>query len=260
MLRRGKDFIEKLPDGKIAAFLFITALIVRALYALFFYFSQPIPETNLYYELAQDIIAQGRMFYDTSHPYYEFPGPGLPWLNALTMLLFGKNYLGLYLVTALGSALITFFTFKTARLFLDKTTSLLIGIWSAFYLFYFYYTPSPGKDIWMAFFMICLIYQLLKLFPYGQFSYPRFLLFTLTFVFSFHLDERFFVFAPFLFLYILFYETQGFKKFRFIRSLLFSLLIILFMAPWTIRNYNKHNKIVTHLHQNGSLYRQVLRV
>ena len=202
------------------------------------------PETNLYYELAQEIIAQGRIFYDTSHPYYDVVGPVLPWINAVTMLIFGKNYLGLYLVTSLASALITYFTYKTSRLLLDKRTSLFAGLWSMFYLFYFYFSPNPGKDIWMAMFMIVLIYLILKLFICEEFSYSRFILFIVLYVISFHLDERFFMFTPFIFIYILFKETDSFRKLRITKTLLFAGLLIILMIPWTVRNYIKHDKIV----------------
>ncbi len=217
---------------------------MRVIYSVIYYYSHEIPDTNLYYELAQEIIAQGRILYDTSHPYYEFPGPVIPWINALTMLVFGVNYLGLYLVTSLASAFITYYTYKTARLILDARTSLFAGIWSALYLFYFYYTPTPGKDIWMAFFMIYLIYMLLKLFILDKFRYPGFIWFTTMFVISFHLDERFFVFTPFIFLFILYHDTRSFSRLRIERSLIFACLVILLMVPWTIRNYHKHDKIV----------------
>ncbi len=159
MIKKIIDRIGQISDKKIAfSFLFL-ALILRGSYAIYYFYFQSPTETNLYYELAQEIINQGKFFYNTSNSYYDVVGPVIPWVNALAMLIFGKNYFGLYLVTALGSALVTFFTYKTARLIIDKKTSLLAGLWSLFYLSYFYYTPSPGKDIWMSFFMIYIIYM-----------------------------------------------------------------------------------------------------
>lgn len=244
MITKLLNKLEQRTEKQIVILLFLAAFILKTLYVLIFYFTQPLPETNLYYELALEIIAQGKFLYQTSHPYYEFPGPVLPWINAFTMMVFGKNYLGLYLVTAFGSSLITIYTYKTARLFLDRAASFFIGTWSALYLFYFYYTPNPGKDIWMAFFMIFLIYNFILLFTRNQFSYQRFILFSIMFAVSFHLDERFFVFTPFIGLYILYSETHGFRKFSITRTTIFGLLLIILMLPWTIRNYEKYNKIV----------------
>lgn len=236
--------IKQLPDRRIVLLLLCVTFILRVSYSVYYYYNQPIPRSNLYFELAQEIIEQGKVFYDSSHPYYEVVGPVLPWINAITMLIFGKNYLGLYIITALASALITGVTYKTARLFFDKKTSLFIGVWSAFYLFYFYYTPTPGKDIWMSFFLIYLIYMLFKLFELKQFNYLRYFWFIIVFVISFHLDERFFVFTPFLFIYILYCETDSFTRFELKKSMIFAVLVIILIIPWTIRNYNKHDKIV----------------
>ncbi|MBN2863672.1 MAG: glycosyltransferase family 39 protein [Bacteroidales bacterium] len=235
---------ENFSDRELTVFLLLTALVLRVIYAIVYFCTTPSPVTNAYYEIAVQILDQGRILYDTDSPYYESVGPLLPWINAFTMLVTGRNYLGLYIVTALISSLVTVYTYKLARLFTDKKVALFIGIWSAFYLFYFYFTPTPGKDIWMSFFLIFLIYNLIVLFRFGSFSWTRFLTFTFLFVLSFHLDERFIVFTPFIFLYILYYEISSSGKFRVGEALIFAILVIVLMIPWTIRNYNKHNKIV----------------
>lgn len=236
--------IKNAGERKIMWFLFSGTLLMRVSYAVIFYVTHDPPATNAYYEIALKILEQGKVFYDTGNPYYESAGPLLPWMNALTMLVAGKNYLGLYLVTAVASSLVTLYTYKLSRLIFEKGISILAGAWSAFYIFYFYYTPAPGKDIWMAFFMVFLLYMMLKLFRKKEFSYSGFAVLTIMYVLSFHLDERYFVFFPFLFLYILISETEFFKKFRIIKASLFALLVIILMIPWTVRNCRTHGRIV----------------
>jgi 4-amino-4-deoxy-L-arabinose transferase-like glycosyltransferase len=198
-----------------------------------------------YYQLAREILSHGKAFYDINiHLYAIVLGPGLPWINALTMLVFGQNWLGIFFVTSLASALVTLFTFKVALKVLNKPEALLAGLWSCFYLFYFIFAATSGKDIWMALFMILIIYFLIELFYKNKFSYPKFLLFIFIYVYSFHFDERFFMLAPFIFLYILISETSGFTKFKINKSVYFSFLVILLMIPWCIRNYEQHGKIV----------------
>lgn len=231
-------------DKQIAILLLFLTFFLHTIYAIYFYYFQSPPKTHLYYELAQEVIKQGRFIYDTSDSYSNVVGPVIIWINALTMLVFGKNYLGLYIVTSLGTALVTFFTYKTARLFLDKRTSLFAGVWSMMYLFYFYYTPDPGKDIWMAFFMIYLIYLLIKLFVKQIFTYRKFLLFILMFVISLHLDERYIIFCPFIVIFILFNNGPFFSLKNFKIATSFVVLTILLMLPWAIRNYYKYDKIV----------------
>jgi hypothetical protein len=177
-------------------------------------------------------------------PIMSSRGRSYPGLMPVTMLVLGENYLGLYIVTAVGSSLITLYTYKTARLFLDKRVSVISGLWSLFYLFYFFYTPTPGKDIWMSFFMVFLIYNFIKLFGNQEFSYQRYFVFILMFAISFHLDERFFVFTPIIGLFLLNLDTSGFRKLNFSKTILFASLLIFLMVPWTYRNYRKHDKIV----------------
>lgn len=102
-------------DKKIGFLLLFSTFFIRAIYAVYFYVFQP-TENYLYYRIAQEIVKQGKIFYDTTNSYQDVIGPVLPWLNAITILIFGSNYLGLYLVTAIGSAFVTFYTYKTARL------------------------------------------------------------------------------------------------------------------------------------------------
>jgi hypothetical protein len=231
-------------DTSISIAIFVLALILRLSFAIFAYYFIPHMETNLYYELAQEIIKQGKVLYDTSDPYYEVVGPVIPWLNALTMLVFGKNYLGLYIISALGSSLLPFFTYKTARLFLNKKVSTFAGVYSVFYLFYFHYIPSPGKDIWMAFCLVFLMYLLIKLFVNKEFSYFNYIFFPIIYVISFHLDERFVVFGPFLLFFILYSETNKFRIFQIKKTLLFSVLVVVLMIPWSIRHYQKYDKVI----------------
>lgn len=236
--------IEEIPLRKAEFILFSGTFFLRAVYSLYYWFVADPPVTNAYYEIACQILDQGKIFYDTSHPYYESVGPVMPLINALTMLVAGRNYLGLYIVTALASALTTLYTYKLARLLVDRSTALFAGLWSAFYLFYFFYTPTPGKDIWMAFFMVLLLYRLIRMVALRDYSWPQFIIFSALFTVSFHLDERFFLFSPFIFLLILKEETCSFRFLRLTRSLAFAGIVILLTVPWTIRNYNKHGKIV----------------
>jgi len=240
--------IITLQESRIALFLFVISFILRFAYTIFAYFNNVMDsygDDKGYYQLAKEIVLQGKILYNINLHQYAFAiGPGLPWINALTILVFGQNWLGIFLVTSLASALVTLFTYKVALKVMNRPEALLAGVWSCLYLFYFKFAPTCGKDIWMALFMILIIYFLIELFYEKKFTWAKFLLFTLIYVYSFHLDERFFLLAPLLFLYILISETYGFTRFKIAKSVYFTLLVILLMVPWSIRNYKQHDKIV----------------
>ena len=231
-------------DKRIGYILFFTALCLRILYSLWFYFFQPSPLSNTYVEIANEILEQGTVFYKTSISHYDASGPIIPLLNAFTMLIFGRNYLGLYLVTAIGSALVTLFTYKTARLFLEKKVSLFIGLWSLFYFFYYLQTPGPGKDIWMSFLFIIIVYLILQNFILKQYNFKKFLALVIVLVISYHTDERYLVFGLVSYIILFFWETKGLKKFAFSKQIIFISLTGLLMLPWGIRNYYKFNKVI----------------
>lgn len=240
--------ISGFSDRKLLIFLFILAFALRFGYSYYAYLnidpSDPELFNNLYYLMALDIVDQGKIFYETDHPYKDVVGPVMPLLCAFSIFIFGNNWFGIFFFTSLASALIVLFIAKTCLLIFDRYSALIAGLWSAFSPLYLYFTPGTGKDIWMSFFLIFIIYYLIKLFNFKQYSLVKFVLFAMVFVVSIHLDERYIIFAPIAFLYILYSETNHFKKPAFAKSALFTLLVILFMIPWTIRNYHKYDRIV----------------
>ena len=247
MLRLYHKFI-RLSNRKILLVIFLLALTVRLIYSVYAYVNidpnDPELFNNLYYFIAQDIVEQGTPFYQTDDPYKDVVGPVMPWLNALGLLISGDNWIGIFLVSVLFSTLVVFYIVKTALLISSKTVAILAGLVSSINPLFLHFTATPGKDIVMAFFIIYLIYELLYLFEYKTFSYLRFMMFTLMFVISFHLDERFVIFAPFILLFILVKETDRLKKLKIKKSLLFIVFVIVLMIPWTIHNFNKFDKVV----------------
>jgi 4-amino-4-deoxy-L-arabinose transferase-like glycosyltransferase len=238
----------RLSDNKILLVFFLLALTVRLIYSVYAYVNidpnDPELFNNLYYFIAQDIVEQGTPFYQTDDPYKDVVGPVMPWLNAIGLLISGDNWIGIFLVSALFSTLIVFYIIKTALLISSKAVAILAGIVSSMNPLYLHFTATPGKDIVMTFFIIYLIHELLYLFEYKTFSYLRFVMFTMMFVISFHLDERFLIFAPFILLFILLKETGRLKKCKVRKSLLFIVFVIVLMIPWTVHNINKFDKVV----------------
>lgn len=247
MLKLLINRIENTPDRRIGLYLFIVTFIVRFGYSLNAYSNNIMSnfvDDKFYFRVAIEIVNQGKIFYETYQPIYDIVGPSLGWINALTIYVFGENWLGIFFVTSVISALLTLLTYAVALKVTNKSSAFLAAIWSCFYLLYFKFTPTAGKDILMSFFLIASIYFLIRLFYEIKFSYSVLVLFALVYVYSFHLDERFIIFAPVFFIFIFASGKQTFSKTKILRAIIFVALIILLMLPWGIRNYAKYDKIV----------------
>jgi|WetSurMetagenome_2_1015567.scaffolds.fasta_scaffold00034_44 hypothetical protein len=246
-----RKIIEKLTglsDRVIVTGLFLASLLIRLLYS-FYAYSKDIMDSFAddkgYFYLAREIVSRGKVFYDKDiHLYAEMVGPGLPWINALTLWVFGKNWLPVFIVTSFCSALVTYFIYKTARLVLDKPTAIIAGLWSCIYFFYINFSATAGKEILMSLCLAAIVYLLLKLFYLKKFNWPEFLILTVVFTYSFHLDERFLIFSPLIFIYILLEETEFFKQVKLKKTLMFFILVVMLTVPWTIRNYKEFGKVV----------------
>ena len=240
--------LTNIPDNFLALILFLIAFLLRLVYVIIAFSNNimaSFSDDNGYFYLAKEIVNRGEILYDVDiHLYAEMVGPGLPWVNALTISLFGESWLGIFVVSSLVSAFITFFTFKVASCILDKSTAMLAGLWSCFYFFYIDFSATAGKDIFIAFFLIVIVYLLIQLFQLKKFSYLNFLLLIIAYTYLFHLDERFLIYSPLIFLYIMFSETGNFKRFQIKKSFLFFLLVVILTIPWVLRNFQKLDKFV----------------
>ena len=252
MMNKYLQKLEDVSENKLGLVLLAVSFILRFSYSLFIYFinvTEHFTDDIFYRNLARAVYNSGKIFYDVSliDPRYDWLGPGLPWINALTIAIFGGNWLGFFFISSIASALITFFTYKTALLITNKNSALLAGLWSSVYFYYLMFSAGCGKDIWMSLFLIVTVFLLLKLFnpiKPTKFSYFLYLIFTFVFVYSYHLDERFIVFSPIFFLYILLKETGNFKIRVYKKTITFILILLLFMLPWLIHNYIKYNKVI----------------
>lgn len=248
MIEYLSKMILKVSAKKIMLLFFALAFIIRFAYSYYYYLNTAPGDRdytdNLYYLIALDILDQGTIFYNTDHPYKDVVGPIIPIINAATIALFGNSWFAIFIITSIASSLVVLMIYKTGLLILDKNTAFWASFWASISPQYIFFSTSPGKDIFMALFLISIIYMLLKLFCLNNFTYGQLFLFTALFAISIHCDERYIVFTPIILFSIVFSETLHLKKISFKKSLIFSALVIFLMIPWTIRNYYKFHRVV----------------
>lgn len=247
MLRQSKKYIKGLSDASLGWIIFVMAFILRAGYVVYAYSNNVMlhfADDNLYFEIGQTVANQGRIFYETADWRYDVIGPFLPWVNGLIIGIFGENWLALFLFTALISAGISLLIYRTTLLIANRKAALLAGLWSVFYIYYIRYSPRAGKDIWMAFFLLLIIYLLIRVYQERENYLKNILLIALAYIASVHLDERFLVYGPFIFLFLAYIAQVERKQYKWIGVFIFVLLVALLLIPWNYYNFLKYDKFV----------------
>lgn len=227
-------------------YLFVSALVVRLIYITFLYsndFHNNLSDDIAYMNLADQMIKQGIFVTDLENLglYSSVVGPGIGWLLIPVILLFGTNWLPVFITTAIISSIIPALIYRLSKLLVSQNAAFLAGTWSVFYMPFVKYTLSAGKDIWMTLLLILLILSLFRLK-----KNPRTVLLiaiSIIYTFLFHLDERFLLISPLIIIYFLFFTGLG-KSTRFKQTALFIAFVLLLSIPWTIRNHIVYDKII----------------
>jgi hypothetical protein len=241
-----------------AVWLFILALLIRLSYVTYVYMtdlSRHFTDDVFYRKMALDIVKQGRILYDLAavDVRYDWLGPVLPWINAITAWVFGGDWLGFFIITSIASALITFYIYRLTLLVSSRRAAQIAGIVSAGYFYFIMFSAGVGKDIWMILALVATTYFLLRAFiPSDQktiehttrIDYQALGWFALIHILSLHLDERFAALSPLFLLFILFSGGLMTAKFRIKPFLVTGAIMLALMTPWQIRNFQRYGKVV----------------
>ena len=259
---KGRGFPCKLSMGKQPWFIFLLALVIRLAYVGYIFLTdvnRHFTDDVFYRRMALDILDGGRFFYELEaiDPRYDWLGPVLPWINSLTIRVFGSGWLGIFAVTSIASAFISLYIYKTALLVRNSRAAMIAGLFSAVYVYFIMFCAGVGKDIWMTLALVASAYHLLRSFhqksnkrepavliPNSGVNWVHLIIFSAINVLSLHLDERFAILSPLFLLYILFGAGLRNVRCRVRPFLASSLIMLVLMLPWQIRNYMRYDKIV----------------
>lgn len=227
----------KLPSNSITRFLPLALILVGGLARVVFSIYQwmnlgldiAIDQLD-YIQYAEQMALQG-IWVPKPQEIVAFSGPGFPFYVFLLNELSGGLY-GVVAMNILLSILTIMLHYKASyRLFGFKVALLVLAI-SALYVPFFIYTGLILKETLLYFLIAALIFL-----NTGKSTSLKLLLIALCFVFTFHVDERFLLYAPILLLVT--YWRDTFKK-----AVHLGLLMLLFSAPWLIRNYIVYDRVV----------------
>ena len=177
---------------------------------------------------------------DGSRTSYMIIGPGIPLIVAASKLLFGDPIWPILVLNCLISALLVFVLYKLGETIINKKAGMLLAFWSIFN----FSLIRTNYQILKEPFLITIVPLITLLVVY--ISKNRNVLWytvasSLLFSVLIHIDERFLVYLPIVVVSILI--SKRVPK-RAIYALIWIVILLISMIPWTIRNYKQFNELV----------------
>lgn len=167
-------------------------------------------------------------------------GPAVPLLIAIMIRIFGNPIWPVLILNCILSALLVYVLFALGKRLLNVWAGYLLAIWSIFHFNIIMSNFQIVKEPFLLLLVPLLIFTLLSVNDRKK-VWQNLVLSGLLFSLLIHTDERFTVFAPFIALFLVFSAGRG--K-RLANLLLWSLILLLTMIPWTIRNYRQYGEVV----------------
>lgn len=231
-----------LSNKAISCILLLSFLL--SIFYSFYYQIEPVVDARAYDVIAQNII-NGEGYKEILDPEVKYEpslvraGPVYEYFLACIYKIFGHSYAAVWLIQALLHALSALFIYLTCLLVFSDTNKKRIGLVSAS-IIGFYPDLIEISAMLMTetlyIFLVCLsIYLFYLYFEDNKLT----TLVYLSIVFGLAVLTR----PPVVFLLpvVVFYL---FQKRQFVRTALFTILVVTILTPWTVRNYSSYGKIM----------------
>jgi len=235
-------------NKKSTLFVFGFTLLLRLVVSIYFYNIEiwnTFADDNSKSKYADRIIENGYVFevsnYEITSKETLF-APFIPSLIALNKLVFGDNWLSLFLVNALIGAVLCIIIYLISSTFFNHKISILAMIWAAIYPNYIRYIGSAGSEPWIVFFFALTFLFAIKCIELKKIRYILIIGYALSLALLFHTDERYLIYS-FLFTMVLFVGSHPIM-FKLKKAVLFGFFVIFFSTPWLIINYIVYDDIV----------------
>ncbi|MCF8296746.1 MAG: glycosyltransferase family 39 protein [Saprospiraceae bacterium] len=233
----------KISNSKLVLIILIIGFLIRLGFVIVQYNNNVMihyKDDALYMTIAEEVMEQGPFVNDISNiKRIDIVGYGLPWIMALFMSVFGKSWLVLFVLNSIINIISVYLIYIISKKLFGNFAGIISLIIGVFYVLFFKYLATAGKEPWIIFLVLSNFYFFMKIEEKRK-SVLVFILFVVTYVYLIHVDERFIVFSVvYFFSFILIFRGgEGLKK-----AFVFTFFVLLLMIPWTIRNYHVNSKI-----------------
>jgi hypothetical protein len=218
----------------IVIFFLVFGILVRIAFALYMWLTNGLnvaADQMDYIQYAQQMSLQGPFVMDVSQ-LTAFCGPGFPFL-VFVLMSFSKSPIVVIIINIILSGLTLWIHYLTAKNLISKNAAIVVLAISAVYVPFFIFSGYVLKETLLYFCLSMIVYLLtLKNQKY------IIILAAFFFVWAFHIDERYLLYTQFLLIPI-------FAKRRKLKDVFIACLwLLLFSAPWLIRNYQVYDRVV----------------
>ena len=160
--------MNKLSNKQIVSIIFIVAFTIRLAFAIYSYNKNVMANFRddlAYMNFAENVIEQGPFVLDIQQldPSAKVVGPGIAWIMSIVMLIFGHNWLPIFILNVFISSLTCVLIYLFALELFNKKVAIISLIWCVFYISFIKYVPTSGKEIWIIFLFTSVIYLTIKL-------------------------------------------------------------------------------------------------
>lgn len=241
----------KIKKEYLLVLILLIALLIRVAFSVYAQrqdFEESFSDDLAYMDLAEQMLDQSLMVRDIhsfEHPAARVVGPGVSLWVALSIIIFGKNWLALFILNSIIGTILCYFIYKLGKRVFNDRIALLAAAWSAFYVLYINYTPTAGKEIWMSLLFTLSLLSLILLIENinaGKSGKGVIVVLIISFGFLIHVDERYFSYFPLFILAIFLMMNHKKSALKYIAAFIIGVLII--MIPWLVRNHLVFDRIV----------------
>jgi 4-amino-4-deoxy-L-arabinose transferase-like glycosyltransferase len=239
-----KEFISR-PKGLMLV-IFILSFSLKLTYSIVQFNRDCISQfgdDKAYMHFAQCVATNGPWVTDLNQlgSYAQVVGPGIGWIDGLIVFL-GGGWLTIFVINSIIGGLTCVLVYLIGRnVFNSEKTGMIAALIACIYPLFFRYVPTAGKEVWIAFFLN-LCFLLIYLIAKRQRNIWFLLIFSFVYAFFIHLDERYIVYGPFFFFLLIFLNLNRIKGLK--HAMVFSVLVLILLIPWTIRNYKVYDRII----------------
>ena len=223
---------------------FLAAFGVRLVYALVYYYkfgtTQFVDDWD-YISYAKEIIRQGPLVLDIDRIYSNGHEVGIGWPLIISPIigLFDDNYIPVFILNAIFSALHVLVLYKIAKFIFSHRVALVTIVISIFYIRFIKFVPFVLKENIIHLGFSTTVYLFLK--SMNSYKIKDVVLLAVVFLLFIHIDERYAIFGP---VFVGIYLVYGIRNFKTSvrNSALLTAVVVIGVIPWTLRNYKVYKR------------------